>query len=137
MTQNAPAQAGSDSYGMQAGGGGGMGAPSSGGTCLGPNCGAPTSGGVSDAFYARTLSTALQRRVQSDKRVNRDVFEAEFAIWVTPDGRVTRAEIVDGTKDSGRDAMLRDIILGATGLSPPPPSFKFPRRVRVTGRKAI
>jgi pyruvate/2-oxoglutarate dehydrogenase complex dihydrolipoamide acyltransferase (E2) component len=138
MTQNAPAQAGSDSYGMRAGGGGGMGAPGGTGTCVGANCGTGgPAGGISDAFYARTLASALQQRVQADKRVNREVFEADFAVWIGPDGRVTRADIIKGSRDERRDQMLRELLLGASGLTPPPATFKFPRRISVSGKKAI
>lgn len=137
MSQNAPAQAGSDSYGLQAGGGGGMGSPGGKGTCLGPNCGTTPGGGITDAFYVRSLSSELQRRVQGDRRVNREVFVADFAIWIDAAGKVTRAELVKSSSDEKRDQLLRDLILGATGLPAPPASFKFPRRISVGGRKAI
>jgi type IV secretory pathway VirB10-like protein len=137
MTQNAPAQAGSDSYGLQAGGGGGMGAPGGTGTCVGPNCGAPPGGGISDAFYARSLSSALQQRVQADRRVNREVFSADFAVWINGTGKVTRADIVKSSNDGERDQVLRDLLLSANGLTPPPATFKFPRRISVSGKKAI
>jgi periplasmic protein TonB len=137
MSVNAPAQAGSDNYGLQSGSGGGMGSPSSAGACVGPNCGAPTTGGVSDAFYTRTLASALQQRVQADRRVNREVFTADFAVWINGAGKVTRAEIIKSSSDDKRDQVLRDLLLGASGLTPPPPSFKFPRRISVSGKKAI
>lgn len=138
MQIGGPAQAGGDSFGMQSGTGGGMGAPGSTGTCVGPNCfgGGPV-GGISDGFYARNLSNALQRRVERDRQLSRMVFTADFAIWVSPSGAVTRADLVRSSGDSKRDAMLKTIIENASGLDAPPASFKFPRRITVKGQRAL
>lgn len=132
MTMNAEAQAGA-SGGIAAGSGGGMGAPSSTGTCLGPNCG----GGISDGFYARSLAGALQRRVQSDGKLSRMVFSADFAIWVSPGGKVTRADLVRSSGDDRRDATLKSLLEGVAGLDAPPASFKFPRRITIRGRRSL
>lgn len=132
MQMNAEAQAGPGS--IAAGSGGGSGAPGGTGTCL-SNCGAP-SGGISDGFYARYLSSALQQRVQRDGKVNRSVFTAEFAIWISS-GRVTRADLIRGSGDDKRDALLKAIIEAAGDLDTPPSSFKFPQRITVKGRRSI
>lgn len=137
MQMNAEAQAGASS-GIAAGTGGGIGAPGGTGTCVGTNCfgGGPV-GGISDGFYARNLSNALQRRVERDRQLSRMVFTADFAIWVSPAGAVTRADLVRSSGDSKRDAMLKTIIENASGLDAPPASFKFPRRITVKGQRAI
>jgi hypothetical protein len=135
MTMDADAQAGA-SGGIAVGSGGGMGAPSSAGTCVGPNCGT-VSGGVSDAFYARSLSSVLQQRVQRDSKLSRMVFSADFAIWVSPGGAVTRADLIKGSGDDRRDATLKSLLEGTSGLDAPPASFKFPRRITVRGRRSL
>ena len=135
MQMNAEAQAGATG-GIASGTGGGIGSPGSTGTCVGPNCGV-SKGGITDAFYARSISSALQARVQRDSKLSRMVFSADFAIWVSASGAVTRAELVSSSGDSKRDAMLKALIEGASGLDAPPSSFKFPRRITVKGRRSL
>lgn len=135
MQMNAEAQAGATG-GIAAGSGGGIGSPGGTGTCVGTNCGIGN-GGISDGFYARTLSSALQARVQRDSKLSRMVFAADFAIWVNGSGAVTRADLVKSSGDSKRDAMLKALIEGANGLDAPPASFKFPRRITVKGRRSL
>ncbi len=135
MQMNAEAQAGATG-GLVSGTGGGIGAPSSGGTCVGANCGIGN-GGISDAFYARSISNALQARVQRDSKLSRMVFAADFAIWVNSSGAVTRADLISSSGDSKRDAMLKALIESASGLDAPPASFKFPRRITVKGRRSL
>lgn len=136
MQIDSAAQAGSDAFGMGAGKGGGIGAPGGTGTCLGPNCGT-VGGGISDAFYARYLSSALQERVQRDNKVNRQVFTADFAIWISASGSVTKTELVRSSGEAKRDALLETIIHGASGLDAPPSSYRFPQRITVRGRRSF
>jgi hypothetical protein len=138
MQIDSSAQAGTDSYGMSAGSGSGMGAPSSAGTCLGAKCGGTgTSGGISDAFYGRYLSSALQERVERESKVNRYVFTADFAIWITAGGAVSKVQLVRGSGDDKRDQLLASILNGVSGLNAPPASFRFPQRITVRGRKSL
>ncbi|MBO9579648.1 MAG: TonB-dependent receptor [Sphingobium sp.] len=136
---NAPAQAGTDSYGLRAGNGGGIGAPGGGGTCLGTNCGAAAGGGgMSEAFYRRYLSSALQERVQDDEKLSRLVFSADFTLNVTPDGRVTGVQFLSGRGRSDDETMkkLAAILAAVRGLNPPPAAMEFPQKVTVRGRRA-
>lgn len=130
MTMNADAQAGAGT--IASGTGGGMGSTGSTGTCV-INCG----GGIGDGFYARSLSSALQQRIQRDSKLSRMVFTADFAIWVSANGSVTRADMIRSSGDAKRDAQLKATLEGASGLTPPPATFKFPRRVTVSGRRSL
>lgn len=136
MTINAPAQAGAGS--IVAGSGGGIGAPGGAGTCLGTNCGpSGGGGGVSDAFYRRYLSSALQERVQDNDRINRLIFSADFAITVTANGTVSAARLVRSSGRDERDAELAAILMRVRGLDAPPSSMRFPQRITVRGRRAL
>lgn len=139
MTIAGPPQAGSDSYGLAAGSGGGIGSPGSRGTCLGINCGVGTGGGggMSDAVYSRYLSSVLQERVQRDEKANRQVFSADFAITVTAAGRLSGIRLVRSSGKDDRDAVLRDILERVGGLRAPPQSMRFPQRITVRGRRAL
>jgi hypothetical protein len=122
---------------MSAGSGSGTGAPGSAGTCLGAKCGGTPSGGISDAFYGRYLSSALQERVEREGKVNRFVFTADFAIWITAGGAVSKVELVRGSGDGKRDQVLASVLNSVRGLNAPPASLKFPQRITVRGRKSL
>lgn len=136
MQINGPAQAGSDSYGMSSGTGGGMGAPASTGTCVGANCGKPA-GGINDGFYTRYLAGALQQAIQANSKVNRSVFSADFAISLNGSGQVTGVQMLQSSGDSKRDQLLAAILQAIGRLDPPPASMRFPQRITVRGRKAF
>lgn len=130
MTMNADAQAGADG-GLAAGSGGGMGGSDATGTGNG------AAGGISDSFYSANLRDALQSRIQADDRVNRQLFSADYLVWVDGRGKVTRAEIKRSSGDTKRDALLTAVLLAADGLDAPPASIRFPARITVRGRKSF
>lgn len=138
MSINAPASAGSDAFGMQAGSGGGMGSPGSTGTCVGPNCGRGTGGGggISDTFYRQYLSSALQNALRRDKAINRERFTMTVLIWVDANGRVTRAEAVDGTGDNALDQKVIASLRNVASLRAPQPTIQFPQRTVVRGTRS-
>ncbi len=137
VTINGPAQAGSDSFGLQAGSGGGNGAPSGTGNCLGANCGAVGGGGMGEVFYRRYLSAVLQERISRDNRLNRLVFAADFAITISPGGRITQAALLKSSGRDDRDQALRSVLMAVTNLDPPPSGVRFPQRITVRGKRAI
>ena len=137
MQIDSAAQAGADSFGLQAGSGAGAGAPGSTGTCLGPNCGKAASGGISDAFYARYLSGALQEKIQGEGRVNRFVFSADFSITISPAGRVSDATLLRSSGDRRRDEILLAVLQAVAGLDAPPASIRFPQKITVRGRRSL
>lgn len=140
VTMNAPAQAGTDSFGLSAGSGNGIGAPSSSGTCLGTKCGpaAGGGGGMGEGLYRRYLSSALQERVQGEDRLSRLIFSADFSLTVTPDGRVTSVQFLDarGRDDAETMKKLAAILAAVRGLDPPPQAMRFPQKITVRGRRA-
>lgn len=132
------AQAGTDSFGLAAGDGGGIGNAGSSGTCLGTSCGPSRGGGgMGETVYRRYLSTALQERVQEDEKLSRLIFTADLHLTVTPDGRITGVELVDATGRNEKElgAQLLAVLAGVRGLDPPPASMSFPQRITVRGKK--
>lgn len=140
VTMAAPAEAGADSFALRAGTGGGNGAPSSTGTCLGTNCGArPAGNGMTEGFYRQYLSSALEERVRGDDKLSRLVFSADLVLTVTGDGRVTGVRLL-GARGRNDDETMRKLaaLLGTVrGLNAPPPSMVFPQRITVRGRRGI
>lgn len=142
VTMNAPAQAGTDSFGLSAGSGNGIGAPSSAGTCLGTRCGPAaggSGGGMGEGLYRRYLSSALQDRVQGDDKLSRLVFSADFSLTITPDGRVAGIQFLDarGRDDAETVKTLTAILAAVRGLDPPPQAMRFPQKITVRGRRAL
>lgn len=133
MQIDGPAQAGADSYGMQSGGGGGMGSPGGKGTCVGPNCGGGPPVGV-DRFWGRNLANALERHIQNNRSVNVDSFVSEYDVWVNSAGALTQARLVKGSGNGKLDQTVLALLQTATGLRPPPASIRMPQRIKV-GRK--
>lgn len=137
VTINGPAQAGSDAFGLQSGTGGGNGAPSGAGNCVGLNCGGGGSGSMGEIFYRRYLSAVLQERISRDNRLNRLVFAADFAITISPGGRITAASLLKSSGSSDRDSALRSVLMAVSNLDPPPSGVRFPQRITVRGKRAI
>ncbi|NLS28378.1 hypothetical protein S2M10_33880 [Sphingomonas sp. S2M10] len=138
MQINAPAEAGTDSYGMASGTGGGRGSPASTGTCLAPPCGVG-GGGMSVAVYTDYLTSTLQERVRRDDKLRRLIFSADLAVSVTGDGQVTGVRLVDRRGGGGEQAARQLIALLETvrGLTPPPAAMSFPQKITVQGRRAF
>lgn len=128
---DAAATGAGDSFGLQGGGPGGMGGVGATGTGRGP------AGGVfSDGLYGRNLSSALQQRIQDEDAVNRQVFSAEFSVWVDARGRVTRAELIRSSGNAKRDEKLIAVLTSVADLDAPPASIRFPARITVRGRRS-
>lgn len=121
VTINGPAQAGSDAFNVGAGtGGGDIGSGS----------------GIGDASYTRYLGSALQQSIQNDDRVNHLVFTADMAVWVDPNGHITRASVLKTSGDHAIDQDLVAVLESMPALDEPPPStLEFPQRVRIEGRR--
>jgi TonB family protein len=130
MQINGPAQAGGDAFGLQAGSGGGM---TIGGTGTGGGGG---DNGFAEAAYRRYLGSELQRAVQSDDTITKEVFSAQVSIWIDGAGRVTQARI----RRSTGDHKLDDSLVAALQRMPPlgeqpPANLKFPLAVDIRGRR--
>jgi protein TonB len=121
VTINGPAQAGSDAFNVGAGSGGGD---------------VGSGSGVGEATYTHYLGTALQQTIQNDDRVNHLVFAADMAVWIDPNGRITRAAVLKTTGDHNVDQDLVAVLESMPALDEPPPStLPFPQRVRIEGRR--
>jgi TonB family protein len=121
VTINGPAQAGNDAFNVGAGSGGGdIGSGS----------------GIGEASYTHYLGSALQQTIQNDDRLNHLVFAADMAVWVDPNGRITRAKVLRTSGDHNVDESLVAVLESMPALDEPPPStLPFPQRVRIEGRR--
>jgi TonB family protein len=120
ITINSAAQAGNDAFNIGAGEGGGM-VGSGGGT------------GVGGSSYEQYLSYALQEAIQRDDRTRRLVFEVRVNLWLSPNGNITRAELVKPSGVQTTDRALIDVLQGVHIDTPPPASLSMPVRVAMRG----
>lgn len=128
MTMNAPAQAGTDSFGISAGDGSG-------------NVGSGGGGRFGNASYAQYMVYVLQRAIEQDKGVQ-DAGGARFTgslnLWMDAQGRITKVAIVQSTGDEKMDAAVVAAIeaLGKVDEAPPP-ATTYPVLVKLQGHKPI
>lgn len=127
---DAAATGAGDDFGLKGGGPGGMGGAGATGTGTG------AAGGISDSFYGQNLRNALQQRIQDADGINRQVFSADFAVWVDGGGRVTKAELLRSSGDAKRDQKLLALLQATNDLDAPPASIRFPARITVRGKKS-
>lgn len=92
---------------------------------------------MSEVFYRRYLSAILQEKVQRDDRINRLVFTADFAITISPGGRVTAVALLKSSGRADRDQELRAVLLSAVDLDPPPAGVRFPQKITVRGKRSL
>ncbi|WP_133650263.1 TonB family protein [Paraburkholderia flava] len=125
MTMNAPAQAGTDNFGIGAGDGSGM-AGSGGG------------GRFGNTSYARYIGSLVQQAVERDKNVQDaggSRFEMNVNVWMEPSGRITRAEVAKSTGDAKLDAAVVAAVLAMGKVDEvPPPNAVYPALVKLHGR---
>ncbi|RKP57930.1 energy transducer TonB [Pararobbsia silviterrae] len=127
MTENAPAQAGTDNFGIGAGDGSGM-AGSGGGGAFG------------NATYSQYLSYTLQQAVEHDKRVQDAGGGSRFSVglnlWLDTSGHITKVALGQSTGDPKLDAAVIDAIQTMGRLDEaPPPAWQYPVRLNLQGRQ--
>jgi len=119
ITINGPAQAGNDAFNIGAGEGGGM--LASGGT------------GAGGSSYEQYLSYALQEAIQRDDRTRRLVFDVRVNLWLSPDGGITRVELIKPSGAQSTDRALLEVLRGVRIDAPPPANLSMPVRVAMRG----
>ena len=128
MTMNAPAQAGTDSFGIAAGDGSG-------------SVGSGGGGRFGNASYAQYMVYVLQRAIEQDKGVQ-DAggarFTGSFNLWMDAAGHITKVGIAQSTGDEKIDAAVVAAIeaMGKVDEAPPP-ATTYPVLVKLQGRKPI
>nr|WP_255630149.1 TonB family protein [Novosphingobium sp. FKTRR1] len=92
---------------------------------------------MGEVFYRRYLSAVLQERIQRNDKLNRLSFTGDFAITISPGGRVTQVSVLKSTGRDDRDEQLKAALLAVANLDPPPAGVRFPQRVSVRGKRPI
>lgn len=124
VTIDGAAQAGQDAFGIQAGRGGGMTGGGGGG------------GGLGAGSYGRYVANALQMAIARDARTRQLAFaEIRIDLWLDPEGRTTRAQLVHGTGNAQTDELVLAMVRDFRADERPPAALRFPARVSIKGRR--
>ncbi|MGH8780543.1 TonB family protein [Paraburkholderia sp.] len=125
MTMNAPAQAGTDNFGIGAGDGSGM-AGSGGG------------GHFGNATYQRYLGYLLQQALERDKNVQDEGgsrFDINVNIWMEPSGSITKVAVVQSSGDTKLDDAVVGALMALGKVDEPPPGATYPKLVKLHGKQ--
>lgn len=89
------------------------------------------------AFFTQRLQQHLQDQLAREEQLRTRDYRAVVRIWLGPDGRVQRVELVDGTGHQETDAALRAALGRMPSLAEgPPEAMPQPVRLRITSRGA-
>ncbi|MEX1117958.1 MAG: TonB family protein [Terrimicrobiaceae bacterium] len=118
---------GSDGFGLQGKGGGGM----IGGLGTGNR-----QGGTKFGFYAGQVQTRVAQAMRSNKRTRSATLNLKVRIWVDSSGRVTRANLEGSSGNAAVDRAITDEVLSGLQLSQPPPEdMPMPIVMRISATK--
>jgi outer membrane biosynthesis protein TonB len=112
ITENAPAQEGSDDFQIGAGSGTGM---------LGSGGRGGPAGAFNRAAYASYLAQIIQRAVQTDAALRNHTFRVNVRVWLSAAGKVTRAELRASTGSEESDRQLHNLLESLPAPEQPPP----------------
>lgn len=121
VTIDGAAEAGTDAFGIRAGGGGGM---TGGG------------GGLGSRSYSAYVSSALQQAFVRDQRTRQLAFDdIRIELWLDADGRVTRVELAGSSGNATTDQAVLAMVRDFRADERPPASLRFPMRMSIKGRR--
>ena len=127
ITENAPAQAGSDAFNIGAGNGEGM-----------------TGGGGAGLFnpglFNAYIASVVKIAVQKDDTLKNKSFRIAVNIWLSPAGKVTKAVLRSSTGSDTNDAALTNLLLALPPLEQPPPQqilARLPVEMTIDLRKSL
>lgn len=63
------------------------------------------------------------------------MFDVRVNLWLSPNGSVTRAELVVSSGTQSTDQALLDVLRGLHIDTPPPPNLSMPVRAAIRGRR--
>ena len=92
-------------------------------------------GGSRFGAFTGQLQRSLQEALSAHEELRRQDYRVVLQIWLDPDGRVRRIELVDGSGDAATDSALRVALRGVGQVAArPPEDLPQPIKLRVTSR---
>ncbi len=96
--------------------------------------GSGNGGGGSGAYYSGLLQRAFFDALSRDRKLLHDEFRVVVKIWISDDGHVTRADIVNGSGDGETDRQIQTALMSMQPLREVPPSAMRPIEMRLSNR---
>ena len=91
-------------------------------------------GGGSGAYYSGLLQRAFFDALSRNREVLHEQFRVVVKIWLSDDGRVTRADIVNGSGNGNVDKQIQAALMDIQPLRDVPPSAMRPIELRLSNR---
>lgn len=101
-------------------------------TLAGSGGGGGTGGG--GAYYSGLLQRAFFEALSRNRKVLREEFRVVVKIWLGDDGRVQKADIVNGSGNAEVDEQIQVTLLDMAPLRDVPPSSMRPMQLRLSNR---
>lgn len=95
---------------------------------------AGSGGGGSGAYYSGLLQRAFFDALSRNRDVLHEQFRVVVKIWLSDDGRVTRADIVNGSGNGDVDKRIQAALMDIQPLRDVPPSAMRPIELRLSNR---
>ena len=82
--------------------------------------------------YANQTKGEVQRYLARNNSLRERRYRIAVKVWVTPEGRVQRAELVGSSGDGDTDDAISESLKSFAGFSsPPPPNMPQPIHLRI------
>lgn len=86
--------------------------------------------------YASSVQSTVTAALRGDSSTRSSAFSIQVRIWISPDGKITRASLTNSTGDPSLDTALRTRILPGLRLAQAPPAdMPMPINLRIAARK--
>jgi protein TonB len=80
--------------------------------------------------YANAATRAINEYLQKDKELKRRDYKVQVKLWLNPEGRMQRVEMVGSTGDESADEAIKSALSRFPGVSAPMPD-KMPQPMRL------
>ncbi|HEY4079015.1 MAG TPA: TonB C-terminal domain-containing protein [Rhizomicrobium sp.] len=127
ITENAPAQDSGDAFNIGAGNGQGM-------------TGGGGAGFFNPAMFNAYIAGIVKIAVQKDDTLKNKSFRAAVSVWLSPQGKITKATLRSSTGSDSYDAALTALLLAMPPLEQPPPQqilARLPVEMTIDLRKSL
>jgi protein TonB len=90
--------------------------------------------GAGHQWYARDLTDGVHESLYQYRKIRSQAYTVVVNLWIASDGRITRAELEQGSGRDELDAAITDALLATRLAKAPPDSMPQPVRVRINSR---
>ena len=93
-----------------------------------------TGGGGGGAYFSGLLQRTFFDALSRNRRILKEEFRVVVRVWLGDDGRVQRADIVNGSGNAQVDEMIQVTLMEMTPLREVPPASMRPMQIRLSNR---